>query len=106
MISSGIVGYMAMDYRWKNKLEERAEIYVHAYNNGATSSKVALARKATIRNAVWNDEDVIADAERHRNYNFLENEENKINNNPTSTLSKRLTLSGQQTLNRRVTQFW
>lgn len=75
-----------MDYRWKNKLEERAEIYVDAYNNGTTSSKVALARKTTIRNATWNGGSVITDTQLNRNYNFTENEEMMVNNKSTSTL--------------------
>ena len=75
-----------MDYHWKNKLEERAEIYVGAYNNGTTSSKVALARKTTIRNAAWNVGGVIMDTQRNRRYDFTENEEMMIDNKSTSTL--------------------
>ncbi|KAL3802240.1 hypothetical protein HJC23_001784 [Cyclotella cryptica] len=59
MLCSGVVGYAAMEWYWSVKMEERAGIYVMAYNgsnvgidsnkNADTLSSVGLARKMTFR---------------------------------------------------------
>jgi hypothetical protein len=58
MLTSGCVGYTLMGWFVDRKLEERAGIYLSAYNNndcaeergnsGGSSKKLALSRKLTI----------------------------------------------------------
>lgn len=50
MLVSGCVGYAMMGWWTERRLEERAEIYLSAYNNnnGESSRMLALNRKLTV----------------------------------------------------------